>query len=83
MFVLHVTILWTQNRKKMYSLDEEKIEYVLETGRFGFWHGKKVENGGIFISDVGIRSIYLSLTLGTAKFKQLDLSWSLKKSYDS
>ena len=25
-----------------------------------------------FISDVGIRGIYLSLALGTAKFKQLD-----------
>ena len=26
----------------------------------------------IYISDVGIRSIYLSLTLGTAEIKQLD-----------
>ena len=29
-----------------------------------------------FISDVGFRGIYLSLTLGTAKFKQLEsLLW--------
>ena len=30
------------------------------------------------ISDVGIRGIYLSLALGTAKFKQLDSSGSYK-----
>ena len=29
-----------------------------------------------FISDVGIRGIYLSLALGTAKFKQLDIDKS-------
>ena len=32
-----------------------------------------------FISDVGIRGIYLSLALGTAKFKQLDQSCSFLK----
>ena len=42
----------------------------LATGRFSFWPGKKAENVN-FISYVGIRGIYLSLTLGTAKFKQL------------
>ena len=30
----------------------------------------------VFISDVGIRCFYLSLTRGTAKFKQLDESCS-------
>ena len=35
----------------------------------------------VFISDVGIRGIYLSLTLCTAKFKQRDYSCSLVKSF--
>ena len=38
-----------------------------------FWQDKKAEIDLFdFISDVGIRGIYLSLALGTAKFKQLD-----------
>ena len=41
----------------------------LETGTLNFWHGNKA---GVFISEVGIRGIYLSLTLGTAKFEHLD-----------
>ena len=40
-------------------------------GGFGFWQGKKAENF-FLISDLGTRGIYLSQTLGTAKFKQLD-----------
>ena len=37
-----------------------------------FWQGKKAEIVVFFISDVEIRGIHLSMTLGTAKFKQLD-----------
>jgi len=44
--------------KKMYNLDEETGNRELVFGR-----GSKPR---------GIRSIYLSLTLGTAKFNQLD-----------
>ena len=34
--------------------------------------GQEIRDCFDLISDVGIRSIYLSLALGTAKFKQLD-----------
>ena len=34
--------------------------------------GQESQEGCAFISDVGTRDIYLSLTLGTSKFKQLD-----------
>ena len=37
-----------------------------------FLAGQESRNCFVFFSDVGIRSIYLSLTLGTAKFKLLD-----------
>ena len=37
-----------------------------------FLAGQESRERFVFISDVGIRGIYLSLTLGTAKFKQLD-----------
>ena len=37
-----------------------------------FLAGQESRECYIFISDIGIRGIYLSLTLGTAKFKQLD-----------
>jgi len=57
----------------MYSLDEEKINVCLATGIYGFWQGKEADNVYLFLFFyVGIRGIYLSLTLGTAKFKQLD-----------
>ena len=49
----------------MFILDEEKIECALGHKEYGFWQGKKTKN-------FGIRCINLSLTLGTAKFKQLD-----------
>ena len=39
--------------------------------------GQESQECCIFISDVGIRGIYFSLTLGTAKFEQLDSSCSL------
>ena len=41
------------------------------------WHSKKAKNVVFFISDVGTHGIYVSLTLGTAKFKQQDFSCSL------
>ena len=47
----------------MYNLDEEKIECTLDKKEF-FLQGKKADK--VFISDVETRSIYLSLTLGTA-----------------
>ena len=37
-----------------------------------FLAGQEIRDCFDFISDVGIRGIYLSLALGTAKFKQLD-----------
>ena len=37
-----------------------------------FLLGQGSRDGVYFISDIGIRGIYLSLALGTAKFKQLD-----------
>ena len=43
----------------------------------GFLARQESEDCFDFISDVGILGIYLSLALGTAKFKQLDLSCSL------
>jgi len=55
----------------MFNLDKEKIECALGNQEFCLWQGKQTENV-VFISDVGIHGIHLSLTLGTAKFKQLD-----------
>ena len=54
----------------MFNLHGEKIECALGNEDFCFWNGTKAEN--VYISDVEIRGIYFSLTLGTAKFKQLD-----------
>ena len=54
------------------TVDEIRIKYALGNKEFFFWQDKKA--GNVFISDVGIRSICLSLSLGTAKFKQLDKS---------
>ena len=48
----------------MFNVDEENKE-------FSFCRAK-AENSNVFISAVEIRGIYLSLTLGNAKFKQLD-----------
>ena len=62
----------------MFNLDKEKIECALGNQEFCLWQGKQTENV-VFISDVGIHGIHLSLTLGTAKFKQLDESCSFKK----
>ena len=51
--------------KKMFNLDEEKIEYALGHKELGFRQDKKAENVVFFFftSDVGTRGIYLSLTL--------------------
>ena len=38
-----------------------------------FQAGQESQDCSDFISDVGIRGIYWSLALGTAKFKQLDV----------
>ena len=56
--------------KKRFNQDEEKIECAL--GNRDFWQDKKAEKLVVFISDVGICGIYLSLHLGTAKFELLD-----------
>ena len=57
----------------MFNLDEEMIEFALGNRALFFWQDKKAYNVVcFFISDIGIRGIYLSLTLGSAKFKQID-----------
>ena len=54
----------------MFNIDEEKIKFTLGNKDFVFF--EKVKNVVLFISDVGIRGIYLALTFGTVEFKQLD-----------
>ena len=56
----------------LFNLDKEKIEFALVNRALVFWQGKEAEHAVFFISGVEIRGIYLSLTLGSAKFKQLD-----------
>ena len=58
----------------MFNLDEEKVSCALGYMDF-FWQAKKA----VFVSDVGICGYYLSLTLGTPEFKQLDLSCSFHR----
>ena len=54
----------------MCSLDEEKIACALGGRDIWFLAGQESREYCIFISDdVGIRGIYLSLVLGTSKFK--------------
>ena len=49
-----------KNLKKIFNLDEEKIECALSNKEFCFWQGKKAENVlFLFISDVGTHGIYL------------------------
>ena len=55
----------------MFNQDEEKIQFALGNRALVFGRARKPRML-IFISDVEIRDIYLSLTLGTAKFNQLD-----------
>ena len=55
-----------------YNLDEEKLKCALSNRNFFFFGKARKLKMLYFESDVGIRCIYLSLTLGTAKFKQLD-----------
>ena len=54
--------------KKMFSLDEENIFVHLAT----FLVEQESRECFVYISDIGTRGIYLFLTLGTAKFKQLE-----------
>ena len=58
-----------KNIKNMFNLDEEKTECALGNKKLCFWQGKKAENVVFLFLASGL---YLSLTLGTAKFKQLD-----------
>ena len=44
-----------------------------------FLVGQESRDCFVFISDVGICGIYLTLALGTAKFKQIDQLCSLPK----
>ena len=55
--------------KKVFNLDEEKKGHLATRS---FWQGKKAENVLFLFLTVGTRGIYLSLTLGTARFKQQD-----------
>ena len=54
----------------MFNLNEDRM-YTWKQG-FLFLIGQESWECCVFISDVGIRGIYLSLALDTAKFKQLD-----------
>ena len=47
--------------KMMYNLDEEQIERAIGNKEFCYWQDKKTDN-----------TVFSFLTLGTAKFKQLD-----------
>ena len=53
----------------MYSLNEENIEYALGNRDLWFLAGRDIRDCFIFYFYVWIRGIYLSLTLGNAKFK--------------
>ena len=59
----------------MFNLNEETKECTLAmhnaTRRF-FLAGQERREFYVFIFDVGICGIYLSLTIGTVEFKQLD-----------
>ena len=58
--------------KKMFNQDEGQIECAVGNREMVFLAGQESRDCVDFISDVGICGIYLSLALGTAKFKQLD-----------
>ena len=58
--------------KKMFNQDEGKIECAVEKQGDICLAEQESRDCFDFISDVGICGIYLSLALGTAKFKQLD-----------
>ena len=61
-----------QNKKKMFNQDEGKMECAVGNREMGFLAVQESRDCFVFISDVVICGIYLSLALGTAKFKQLD-----------
>ena len=55
--------------KKINNLDEEKFECTVGNKEICFWHGKKAENAvSLFLT---LSGLFLSLTIGTAKLKQL------------
>ena len=56
----------------MFNLDEEKIVFTFGNKALFFGRARKLRMLCFFISDAEISGIYLSPTLGTAKFKQLD-----------
>ena len=56
----------------MFYKDEGKIECTVGNQGDMFLAGQEGRDCFVLISDVVIRGIYLSLALGTAKFKQLD-----------
>ena len=62
-----ITIQLSRQTKKMFNLDEAKIECALGNRELFFGRARR-RDCCVFISDVGTRGIYLSLTLGTAKF---------------
>ena len=53
----------------MFNQNEGTIEYAVGNREICFWQGKKVEIDLILFLTTGILRIYLSLALGTAKFK--------------
>ena len=53
----------------MYSLDKEKIECALGKREIWFLAGQECRECCKFIYDVGIRGIYLSLTLVTPQIQ--------------
>ena len=56
----------------MFNQDERKIECEVGNREICFWQGNKAKIVLILCFDVGICGIYLSMALGTTKFKQLD-----------
>ena len=62
----------------MFNQDEGKIECVAGNREICFLAGQESRDCLDFIYDVGIRGIYLSLALSTAKFKHLDKSRSFR-----
>ena len=59
----------------LYNLDEEKIKCTVDI-KCCFFARQESRECFIFISNVRTHSIYLSLTFGSAKFKQQDFSCS-------
>ena len=61
----------------MFNLDVKKVEFALGNKEFLFLAGQEIRKHCVSISDIRTRGIFfLSLTLSTAKSKQLDQSYS-------